>query len=216
MRRQFKQFITLTLCMALFCHTLCFAELSPQHQAAEELNKLSVMVGDETGDLKLDKTITRAEMAAIICRISGMEQSAKEVKAGASVFSDVPKDHWAAGYIQLAQQNGIINGYPDGSFMPEQEVSYAETVKMLIAVLGYLPKADAMGAYPHGIFMVANELGMTTDLVILSEKPAIRSDIALLVYRAMDIPLLMQVTFGPDPEYQVMGNRTLRNIFFEN
>lgn len=201
--------------MVLVCHTLCFAEKSPQHLAAEELNKLSVMVGDETGDLMLSKTVTRAEMAAIICRISGLEQAAKDAKSEASVFSDVPGDHWAAGYIQLAQQNGIINGYPDGTFLPEQEVSYAETVKMLIAVLGYLPKSEATGAYPHGVFMVANELGMTADLVILGEKPAIRSDIALLVYRAMDIPLLMQVTFGPDPEYQVMGNRTLRNSFFE-
>ena len=93
-------------------------------------------------------------------------------------------------------------------------MSYAETIKMLIAVLGYLPKADAMGGDPHGVLMIANELGITTDLVIQTAKPAIRSDVALLVSRSLDIPLLMQVTFGPDPEYQVMENHTLRNSFF--
>lgn len=208
------------VCLMLIC-MVCFsmgasAEKSPQHLAAEELNRLCIMVGDETGDLMLGKAVTRAEMTAIICRISGLEEVAKNAQVATTAFSDVSGSHWAAGYIQLAYQNGMINGYPDGTFLPEQQVSYAETIKMLIAVLGYLPKAEAKEAYPHGVLMVANELDLTSDLVIPSEKPAIRSDVALLVYRSLDIPLLLQVGFGANLEYQVMENKTLRSSFFEN
>lgn len=213
--KQLKQTICLVLSIALFFSVLAFAEKTPQQLAAEELNKLSVMVGDETGDLMLGKAVTRAEMVAIICRLSGLEQAAKEAMAATSLFSDVPKEHWAAGYIQLAKQNGIINGYPDGSFLPESQVSYAEVIKMLIAVLGYLPKADTLAGYPDGIMMVATELGLTTDLVVMTAKPAIRSDIALLTYRSLDIPLMMQISYGADAQYQIMENITLRSQYFE-
>ena len=213
--KQLKRTICFVLSITLFFSVSAFAEKTPQQLAAEELNKLSVMVGDETGDLMLGKTVTRAEMAAVICRLSGLEQAAKEVVVTTLLFSDVSKEHWAAGYIQLAKQNGIINGYPDGSFRPENEVSYAETIKMLIAVLGYLPKADTLAGYPDGIMMVATELGLTTDLVVMTAKPAIRSDIALLTYRSLDIPLMMQVGYGADAQYQIMENLTLRSQYFE-
>lgn len=209
MKQLQKMMCSLLLC-TLFFHLWVFAEQAPQYAAAEELNKLSVMIGDETGDLMLTKAVTRAEMAAMICRIAGFEPFAENAGVGID-FSDVTENHWAAGYIQLAKQNGIINGYPDGSFLPDAEVSYVEVVQMLISALGYSPKAEAMGSYPNSVIMIANELGMTADLVILTEKPAIRSDVALLVYRSLDIPLLEQVSFGAVPKYQVMENVTLRN-----
>ncbi|MBP3447425.1 MAG: S-layer homology domain-containing protein [Clostridia bacterium] len=209
-----KRVVCLMLLSALVCSALAFAEQTPQQLATEELNKLSVMVGNEAGDLMLQKPVTRAEMATILCRLSGLEQAAKDAGITSSPFSDVPTDHWASGYIQVCKQNGVINGYPDGTFLPEQEISYAEVLKMLVAVLGYLPKAESKGEYPHGVLMMANELGITNDLVLLAEKPAIRSDVALFSYRALDIPLLMQVSFGEDAQYQVMEGVTLRSTHF--
>ena len=46
-------------------------------------------------------------------------------------FSDVPKGEWFYEVVQIVANNGIINGYSDGTFKPEQNVSLAEFMKML-------------------------------------------------------------------------------------
>ena len=60
-----------------------------------------------------------------------------EVFAGATV-SDI-QNHWAAKPIQNLADQGVINGYPDGTFKPDQAVTRAELAKMLGKSLGYQP-----------------------------------------------------------------------------
>ncbi len=213
--KHLKKIGALILGMLLLCQAVCFAEATPAELAAKELETYQILIGDESGDLKLEHTVTRAEMATIVCRLLGLEKTAKDTVVLQPVFSDVSEEHWAAGYIQIAKENGILNGYPDGTFLPEHSVSYAEVLKMLLATLGYLPKAESMGNYPHGIIMNASEIGLTKDLSFAQQEPAIRGDIAVLVQRGLDIPLMVQVTFGPDAQFDVMPDLTLRNQHFE-
>lgn len=46
-------------------------------------------------------------------------------------FYDMPADHWAYSYVQTLVDRGTINGYEDGSFMPDALVTRAEFVKMI-------------------------------------------------------------------------------------
>lgn len=46
-------------------------------------------------------------------------------------FSDVPSNHWALQHIYDAQAYGIINGYEDQTFRPEQNVAVGEFIKMV-------------------------------------------------------------------------------------
>lgn len=52
-------------------------------------------------------------------------------------FSDVKNGHWYAEYIQTAFETGIINGKPDGTFAPNDEVSSAEVIKMAVLINYY-------------------------------------------------------------------------------
>lgn len=54
---------------------------------------------------------------------------------GATIPSDI-KGHWAESYITKAINAGIISGYPNGGFKPDNPVSRAEFIHMLNAVLG--------------------------------------------------------------------------------
>ncbi len=54
-------------------------------------------------------------------------------------FSDAPSGHWAYSYIQSLVEDGVLNGYEDGSFRPEKEVNRAEWTKMLYAIDGSEP-----------------------------------------------------------------------------
>src|SRR5690606_32028850 len=51
--------------------------------------------------------------------------------APASVFPDMPADHWAAAAIRKAVERGLLQGYPDGTFRPDQPVTRAELASVL-------------------------------------------------------------------------------------
>lgn len=64
-----------------------------------------------------------------------------QVQAAATI-SDI-QNHWAAKPIQNLAERGVINGYPDGTFKPDQAVTRAELAKMLSKALNYQPVNEA-------------------------------------------------------------------------
>jgi hypothetical protein len=54
----------------------------------------------------------------------------------ALAFPDVSDSHWAASEIQLLSEQGVIVGYPDGTFKPDENVTRAEFASMAIKALG--------------------------------------------------------------------------------
>lgn len=56
-------------------------------------------------------------------------------------FSDIAADHWANAYIASFVKAGYIYGYPDGTFMPESNITRAEVVAIINRVTG-MKKAD--------------------------------------------------------------------------
>ena len=97
------------------------------NRAISTLAKAGIIKGDPAGTYRPDDPITRAEMAAIIARFG-------DFKEGGKTFSDI-SGHWAQKYIELAASNGWINGNPDGTFKPNNNITRAETVAMINRVL---------------------------------------------------------------------------------
>jgi pilin isopeptide linkage protein len=97
------------------------------NRAISTLAKAGIIKGDPAGTYRPGDPITRAEMAAIIARFG-------DFKDGGKTFSDI-SGHWAQKYIELAASNGWINGNPDGTFKPNNNITRAETVAMINRVL---------------------------------------------------------------------------------
>lgn len=213
--KHLKQIFSIVLLIALLGNLTVFAQKSQGELAAEELVTLGILAGDEEGNLLLGKTVTRAEMAVIVCRLLALEDVAIKTRVLTSSFSDVPTTHWAAGYLEVVKAQGIINGYPDGTFCPEKEVSYAEVLKMLITSCGYLPKANKMGCYPAGVMAVAMQNGLTKDVAFSQDNAATREDVACFVLRALDLPIMVQTGYGVSEEYQLDPEVTLRSQNFK-
>ncbi len=57
-------------------------------------------------------------------------------------FSDVPTDYWAYDAIRYLASEGIVSGYPDGSFKPEKSVTRAEFAKMLATAMNLPLRCD--------------------------------------------------------------------------
>ncbi|MGI6751874.1 MAG: S-layer homology domain-containing protein [Anaerovoracaceae bacterium] len=61
--------------------------------------------------------------------------SITSVSAGSKNYSDLPKSHWAFDNVEKMSRKDIISGYPDGSFQPNKQVTYAEFIKMVITAI---------------------------------------------------------------------------------
>lgn len=178
---------------------------SPYVEEINLLSAISVLVGDDAGNFRPNDTVSRAEMATIVVRISGMESS---VIAGETEFDDVPATHWASGYIKLASSMGIINGDGDGKFRPDDKVTYNEAVKMLVCVLGYGVKAQEVGPWPTGYLVTADDIKLN-DEVLVQTGQASRETVAKLVANSLDIDYLEKSGFGEDTEWTAITGRTL-------
>ena len=137
-------------------------------KAAEELANRGILSGYEDGTFKPGKSITRAEMAKLVCALRGdlaMQDAENMVyRDFALPFWDVDPDHWAMPYIIYASAFEIINGYSDGSFKHEAPVTFEEAVKMIVCAsdLDYM-----VFNYPEdwakGYIETAEYFGLTKD-----------------------------------------------------
>jgi len=93
-----------------------------------------VILGYPDGEFKPQKNLTRAEFAALICRfING-----KAVKSEAE-FLDVEKTHWAYSSISALHEMKLVQGYEDGTFRAEKEITRAEVITVINKILGRKP-----------------------------------------------------------------------------
>lgn len=87
-----------------------------------------IIQGYNDGTFKPGSSITRAELATIASRFDNLSPFV------ADRFSDI-SGHWANEYINSAADKGWVNGYPDGTFRPNQAITRAEFVTLVNAVL---------------------------------------------------------------------------------
>ena len=211
--KNLKKVLALVLAFSMMLSVVAFASYNDVDAdadyagAVELLSALDIIKGDDLGNFNPDNTITRAEFAAIVCRAKGLENAAEGAK-GATSFKDVAADHWASGYINLATQNGIINGYGDGNFGPEDKVTYEQAVKMLVCALGFEPMAANKGGYPTGYLVVANQYKITAGVKSSVEAP--RKTVAQLVYNALTTPMMDQTSYGTDAAWEVLDGKNDR------
>lgn len=146
----------------------------------------------------LDKNLTRAQFTALLARLDGKDDVAKAMKTLGTKFTDVTEAHWAKGYISFAAGKDWVKGYPDGTFGPEREVSYAEIATVLVRYLGI----DTMGfSYPVDYVAKAFELGLMKDLPAIEnyKQAATRENMFHMLYNT-----LSQRDFGKFSVYKMI------------
>ena len=101
--------------------------------AEDSINRLVALgiisgYGDQT--YRPDNTITRAEFAVLLSRMLALDTVDRN-----PAFTDI-KGHWAEDAISAIARTGITNGYPDGSFRPDDPVTRIEAVTLINRALG--------------------------------------------------------------------------------
>ncbi len=196
-----KKFICILLSVVLILSMSigAFAE-SEKETAAKELEKYGI-VGPRNylGELTVDGPVTRAGLTKMLVLIMGLSPNNMSCE-----FTDVPADHWAYSFIAQAAALGIVNGMGDGTFAPDEYVTYQQAMKIVVCALGYGVGAEHKGGYPHGYVMTAMNLGLTPSEAIMTEN-ADRGEIMIMLAKALDVPIMVAVESENKTIYKVLN-----------
>ncbi|WP_164510409.1 S-layer homology domain-containing protein [Agathobaculum sp. Marseille-P7918] len=182
-----KKLISLVLAAAVLLGCLpaaLAASVASESVVEQVIRAAGIMVGNTSGNLNLDKSVTRAEYAKMLVAAS----SYKDKVAGTSnvsPFSDVPYTHWAAGYIKTAVQQGWLTGYLDGSYKPDKTVTLEEAATGCLKLLGYTTE-DFSGSYPYGQLALYQSLGLDTGVTASQGTTMTRRNMMYLFYNLLN------------------------------
>ena len=111
----------------------------------------------------------------------------------ADIFSDVPFDYWGVDYITEMYERQVVNGYPEGDFKPENNVTRAEFAKMLAVISGAKLADNAETSftdvpkdewYTKYVAAVKNDF-VTDNISFRPEEDATREDVAAAIAKEM-------------------------------
>lgn len=183
-----RKFITMLLCAALLLALACpvYAAQPPRvtpSEAGAYLQERGIYQGDGSGSLKLDKGLTRAEMAALLTRLHGEGEVNPEHYTWACYFTDVPA--WAKPYVGYCVASLLVNGYDESHYGPNDMVTPAMACTVVLRCCGYESREGEDWKYGTACDYSAR-LGLISEATAKAPKIT-RGEMAVLIYQALKL-----------------------------
>ena len=139
--------------------------------AIETLRLMGVLDGYSDGTFRPNAALTRAQFCKMA--VYAMDGSSELGRySTVTIFPDVKPSFWASSYINMAAKKGVIAGFADGKFKPNQTVTAGQAVTILMRGLGY--KDENMGGvWPQGYMAEAKTCGLLKSTGIASAYSAL-------------------------------------------
>lgn len=159
-----------------------------------QLTQRSIIGGFPDGSFKPDDGITRAQFAAIAVKALNLPQA-----SGPATFKDVAANYWGAKAIAAVSQAGLVTGFPDGTFKPEDKITRAQALVILAKALpSGIADISILNSYQDGSQVpawAAPSVAKAAKARILVSYPdpsairpntnATRADVAALTYQTL-------------------------------
>ena len=153
--------------------TTRFSDITDNYTATavETLRLMGVLDGYGDGTFRPGAVLTRAQFCKMA--VYAMDGSSELGRySTVTIFPDVKPSLWAASYINMAAKKGVIAGFADGKFKPNQTVTAGQAVTILMRGLGY--KDENMGGvWPQGYMAEAQTCGLLKSTGITSAYSAL-------------------------------------------
>ncbi|MGE4353711.1 MAG: S-layer homology domain-containing protein [Oscillospiraceae bacterium] len=165
--------------VASYSPFLDVADSETQHNI-DVLRMMGAVQGDDKGNFRPNDKLTRAEFCKMAVIVMGRGDE-EYLYRNRTIFPDVRANHWARGYINLAvsSDNKIIIGNSEGTFCPDDNITYAQAVTMLMRMLGYTD-SDAGMLWPQGYLALAGDCGLTEGVNLSADVTITRVQAAAL------------------------------------
>ena len=149
-------------------------------EAVAVLSSLGIVSGYSDGGYHPDDLLTRAQFCVLAVLAEGHGDQVQS-SAYRTLFSDLSASHWAAAYVNLAQSEGLINGYGNGRFGPDDSVTVGQAVTIVLRLMGYTDE-DVGPLWPEDYMQKAATLGLMEGISSNSGAALTRGEAALLLY----------------------------------
>lgn len=184
-----RKILSLVLALTMVLGTFGTVNAATGNAKVDWLIEEGLVTGD-AGGYRLNDPIRRSEVAAMTARALFAESTATLLKPIQGKFTDVPVNHWANGYINYAASLNFINGYPGGTFKPDNNITYAEIIKIMVMVNGDVPDVTGYtGAYWATPYITkAIEVGIMDGIIVPASNynaAATREEVFELVYNTV-------------------------------
>ncbi|MBQ8837290.1 MAG: S-layer homology domain-containing protein [Clostridia bacterium] len=180
--------LILTVCtvISVFCiGTAAFTDIEDEvtEEAVATLESLGIVAGTSATKYSPNLILTRAQVCAMMIRTMDLDDSVESYK-NLSLFTDVKRSSWYAGYVNLAYREGIIAGYGNGKFGPDDEMTYGQFVTMLIRLLGYTD-SEVGKVWPADYVTYASKLELNENVNLTANDKVTRGDAAIILYNTL-------------------------------
>ncbi len=183
-------------------HALYF-DVPPEHpyaDAIEYLTRKGILKGYENRSFQPERGVARAELVKMVISMmlpedaidTCLTKTTATLELPSLSFLDVPKESWFAPYLCSAWVNGIVSGYPDGTFRPGDGVNLAEAAKIIALAFGFtgieLPDLGQPGNtiwYLPYVELLADRGTLPLSVREVSQKLS-RAEVAEILYRLRD------------------------------
>lgn len=160
-----------------------FVDVSSTSEFAKAINyaqENNIVEGYEDGTFKSENLINRAEFSKIIINFTFPEEEIY----GDDCFPDV-KTEWFAKYVCTAKRNGVIQGYNDGLFRPENDLTFVEASKIISLSLNYGLTGDADIWYKNYVQKLSDQKAIPVTITELNKKIT-RGEMVEIIWRLIE------------------------------
>lgn len=217
MKRNFFVWVTFLLVWSSFTMSASaeFSDVDAEHLFYKEMMYLKnerIISGFDDGTFRPNERVTRANVAVMIGKSLDLNGSKR-----ATAFKDVPSSHQASGYIASAVDKGMISGYSDGTFRPNEIVSRGQMAIFLAkafdlkteAVVPFTDISPTMAGYSYIQKIIAAHLTAGySDQTYRPNQKVTRSQFAAFLARGLNP--VFKVEFPVQLSYQ----RNVSKVFY--
>jgi S-layer homology domain len=136
-------------------------QLQMPSSSLDQAVQVGLMTPQPDGRSNINTVLSRAELASILVKAFHLDRQSFhalpfQASAAAVQLEDVPPSYWAYRDIQLVLQNGIMSGYREGRFYPDQRITRAEAFAIFAQAFGVFqfPEptvSQVLAQYPDAI-----------------------------------------------------------------
>lgn len=153
----------------------------PQSEAIDVIETLGIVNGYGNDVFGPNDTLTRAQLCTILTRALYGDP----IYTSTNHFKDVASTYWANAYINTAYAYGLMAGYGNGIFGPEDKITYTQMTAVIMKALGY--DCSKM-SWPTGINSMGHTLGLFNNVKFADYSDGCtRANAAQMIYNAFDL-----------------------------
>lgn len=178
--------------------------------AKEEEKYISVLnyIGIDVSAETQNGSVSRGEFVSFVLKLFGIEPAVKNSDEFWGYFADVDENYEWYNDINTAYEKGIISGHSGEFFAPEDNITKAQAVKIILSAMNYDRYAELKGGYPFGYIQLAEELDMLDG--VSATEDLTRFDAYKIIYNSLNVPLAeIKILSDGTVSYETDGELTL-------